>query len=416
MKILGVYLRAMAPFADQPLIFPSKSATDLAEVHFFVGQNGTGKTRLLSLLAAACGNPYELEYRSGGYSSTVLYSGERDGKPAINFARGPGMSDSSTTATVEKLMTDIARLPLSNPLKQTIGNPISYAAMAFRAVPDLEDQKISPMGQVSWGKAPTFLVFNHHQRESAQLCQALANLKVRVGIVAANPADRATKLVAAFDRAIKAITGEDLTITVEYKADELKLAVSWNGETMLLRQLPDGLRSIIGWLASCICKLDVLYQDSPEPLSKSIILLLDEPDAHLHPAWQRKLIPAIQQMLPNAQIFIATHSPFVISSVNEGWIHVFNFGDDRKVRISAPKECPKGDTYIDVVEDVLGIHERFDVETEGALAKFRALRDVIRKNPIDSDITALNELAQWLAKRGETLRLMMGRELAQLEL
>ncbi len=143
-------------------------------------------------------------------------------------------------------------------------------------------------------------------------------------------------------------------------------------------------------------------------------MLLDEPDAYLHPAWQRKLIPTVQRLLPNAQIFVATHSPFVISSVNAGWIYVFEADAGGKVTIKPPIACSQGDSYIDVVEDVLGITERFDPETEGLLRDFRLKRDAVKRQPTEISLTELQALAEQIAKRSDTLRFMMGREMAQL--
>lgn len=43
------------------------------------------------------------------------------------------------------------------------------------------------------------------------------------------------------------------------------------------------------------------------------IFLTDEPELSLHIAWQRKIIPAIKKLNPNAQVIAATHSPEVAS-------------------------------------------------------------------------------------------------------
>jgi predicted ATPase len=72
MRFAGVYLRDFEPFAEQAVEFPEKPQPGLAEVHFFVGENGTGKTRILSLLAAACGNSAELKFRTSKTSSTAI--------------------------------------------------------------------------------------------------------------------------------------------------------------------------------------------------------------------------------------------------------------------------------------------------------------------------------------------------------
>jgi hypothetical protein len=286
--------------------------------------------------------------------------------------------------------------------------------MAFRSVPSLEDQKIAPMGAVQWTPTPTFLKFTHHSNESGQLCQALANLKVRVGIVSSDPKDRAVRMIQAFDKAIQSITANNLVLTVGYVGKEFRLKVSWNGKETQLNHLPDGLRSIVGWLASVICKLDALLPDVESPLEQPIILLLDEPDAHLHPAWQRKLIPAVQRLLPKAQIFVATHSPFVISSVNAGWIYILEADPAGKVTIKPPMPCSQGDSYIDLVENILGVKERFDPETEDRLCEFRTRRDALKREPTEEAVNELQAIAETIAARSETLKFMMGREMAQL--
>src|SRR5688572_21039276 len=50
------------PFGQFHIAFPEveNKPDDAAEVHLFTGVNGSGKTRLLALLAAALGNPQAL--------------------------------------------------------------------------------------------------------------------------------------------------------------------------------------------------------------------------------------------------------------------------------------------------------------------------------------------------------------------
>lgn len=57
--------------------------------------------------------------------------------------------------------------------------------------------------------------------------------------------------------------------------------------------------------------LTVLVQDN-----KPSIIFMDEPEISLHFDWQKKLIQYIQEINPNSQIILATHSPAVIM---EGW-------------------------------------------------------------------------------------------------
>jgi hypothetical protein len=67
-------------------------------------------------------------------------------------------------------------------------------------------------------------------------------------------------------------------------------------------------------VASC-----ALRGDNP---SKEIIFLIDEIEAHLHPQWQRRIVPALLDVMEaltgsgeaNVQLIAATHSPMVLAS------------------------------------------------------------------------------------------------------
>jgi len=207
------------------------------------------------------------------------------------------------------------------------------------------------------------------------------------------------------------VTGRPFSFQVVPQPD-VHLVARWGGTMMKLAVLPDGLRSIIASLVACIAKLESQFPDHPDPVEIPLILLLDEPESHLHPAWQRQLIPAYQQLFPNAQIFVVTHSPFVISSVNSGWIHVLRIDKKGIVKADEPVPCSKGDSYIDAVEDVLGLTQWYDPETESLLEEFRSLR----KEVIDGS-SSFNELetkAAAIGSRSESLQGMMARELHQL--
>ncbi len=242
-------------------------------------------------------------------------------------------------------------------------------------------------------------------------------MKIRTGMHLANDPnskpDRVTRMASRLEAAVTRITGRPFGFVVEQEGNEVRLKVVWGGVRMHLRQLPDGLRSIIGWLASCVAKADLALPKSEDPLDVALILVLDEPETHLHPAWQRQVLPALMALLPNAQIFVATHSPFVVSSVNCGWIYIFKADADGSVKIAPPTPCSKGDSYIDAVEDTLGLKEWYDPETEGMLERFRELRETAIKTGATTDVDSMRSLAAAIAGRSQTLEAMMGRELAQ---
>ena len=103
----------------------------------------------------------------------------------------------------------------------------------------------------------------------------------------------------------------------------------------------------------------------------------------------------------------------MIASVNDGWIHILRANAEGLVTADPPRPCSKGDSWLDAVEDVLGLKERYDPETETLLAQFRTQRDDVRTEGGDYD--QLLTLAKSIAERSDALNDIMGREMWQLD-
>ena len=48
------------------------------------------------------------------------------------------------------------------------------------------------------------------------------------------------------------------------------------------------------------------------------VVFIDELEAHLHPRWQQAFIPLLKQFFPATTFYIATHSPLIVSTTDEG--------------------------------------------------------------------------------------------------
>lgn len=92
------------------------------------------------------------------------------------------------------------------------------------------------------------------------------------------------------------------------------------------------LAYLIVWAWTEHIVASILARNSPQ---RRIVVLVDEMEAHLHPRWQRAVLPAlmsIQEMLSSeleAQFIVATHSPLVMASSEE----VFNAETDSLVHL-----------------------------------------------------------------------------------
>lgn len=431
MRIEALAVQDFPPFADAELIFPAKpEGSKLAEVQILTGQNGTGKTRLLSILAAALGNDSELKQRINGLgcrASVVARIGERCSGWGIeaNWVLPDQYPNEFLKLLLNSNSLNLRMLyPFLDGVFGSEANKVHHkipdsAAMSFRGIAQVSDAKLTAMKPVKIENPQTLLWFDKTLSEDNQIGQSLVNIKLgaaleRLSNEEGESVSRYSLLSQRLENAVSEITGRRFRFSVTPNP-EISLKVIWGGVPMKFNQMPDGLRCIIGWLAGCIAKLDALFSEHPDPFSIPLFLLLDEPEGHLHPAWQRKLLPAVQSLFPNGQFFVATHSPFVISSVNEGWIHVLRADEaSGKVTFDEPRPCSKGDSYIEIVQEILGVSEWYDPESEKLLSQFRCLKDDVLAGAWEKE-DELTSLAHGIAQRSETLADLVGGEMRQFE-
>ena len=60
---------------------------------------------------------------------------------------------------------------------------------------------------------------------------------------------------------------------------------------------------------------------------QSIVVTMDEPENHLHPSMQRSLMRRLMNAFPHVQFIVATHSPFIVSSVRDSNVYALRFRD-----------------------------------------------------------------------------------------
>ena len=74
------------------------------------------------------------------------------------------------------------------------------------------------------------------------------------------------------------------------------------------------------------------------------VVTIDEPENHLHPSMQRTLIRRLLKTFPKAQFIIATHSPFMVSSVSESNIYVLRYVNTETDEILSGEQISAAET------------------------------------------------------------------------
>ncbi len=76
-----------------------------------------------------------------------------------------------------------------------------------------------------------------------------------------------------------------------------------------LELLSNGYQQTVAWVGDLLYHITRTFGDYKNPLAARGVLLIDEADLHLHPAWQRQLYQFLQKGLPQMQVIATTYSP-----------------------------------------------------------------------------------------------------------
>ena len=115
-------------------------------------------------------------------------------------------------------------------------------------------------------------------------------------------------------------------------------------------QLSQGMDSIIAWVGTLLQRMYDIHRDSDDPAAEGAFVLIDELDAHLHPAWQRLVPKLTRAHFPNVQFLSTSHSPLIVGNLEPGELfvssrepRVFPDGTDRLVAtIEVAEVDPQG--------------------------------------------------------------------------
>ena len=151
-----------------------------------------------------------------------------------------------------------------------------------------------------------------------------------------------------------------------------------------------GTAGTLLWIRWLALKMFHHYGFAEDWSQQPAILLIDEIENHLHPTWQRRVIPALQKHFPKLQIFATTHSPFVVAGLKKGQVHLLQRDADGVVTATTNERDVIGWTADEILQTLMGVDEPTDQLTIARAARLRELRGQETLTPEEE--TELNEL------------------------
>ncbi len=103
-----------------------------------------------------------------------------------------------------------------------------------------------------------------------------------------------------------------------------------------LDQLSDGEKGLLALVGDLARRLALANPNAEDPLQGDGIVLIDEIELHLHPAWQRSVLNNLQRTFPGCQFIVTTHSPTVLSEIAPECVHLLRDTPERGVIAEHP--------------------------------------------------------------------------------
>ena len=113
---------------------------------------------------------------------------------------------------------------------------------------------------------------------------------------------------------------ENQTIELVYKPMEYNYKISLDGQEFDLNQMADGFSAFFCIVSEIMEKMD-FYTDYQCDYTLPCIAFIDELETHMHISMQKTALGFLTEMFPNVQFIVTTHSPFVISSIENAVVY-----------------------------------------------------------------------------------------------
>lgn len=163
--------------------------------------------------------------------------------------------------------------------------------------------------------------------------------------------------------------------------------------TLAFDQMSSGERSLLGIVTNLAISLidsNPTYLEDSTPLKEGYgVVLIDEVGVHLHPSWQRKIMPKLIELFPNIQFIVTTHSPFLLGEIPSKHIRLITNGEVQSV----------DETYGREVDDIVAI--AMGIPAGKFSHKVSKISRSIAEGNLDQSEAMIDELIKKIDHEGE---------------
>ena len=160
------------------------------------------------------------------------------------------------------------------------------------------------------------------------------------------------------DRQLEAVRGALACFMPDFanltvRRNPLRMEVEKLGKRLSVSQLSDGEKCMIALIGDLARRLAIANPTLDDPLQGQGVVLIDEVDLHLHPKWQRLMVPKLLEVFGQCQFILSTHSAHVITHVQPDCLYLLRQSEQGLVT-EHPLES-FGMSAERVLEDLMGL-------------------------------------------------------------
>jgi predicted ATP-binding protein involved in virulence len=177
-----------------------------------------------------------------------------------------------------------------------------------------------------------------------------------------------------FEKSLKDLfETKDLTLVFDRQNYNFNIQIP-NREPFTLAGLSDGYSAVITILTELILRMEA---NGNRNYDQQGIVLIDEIETHLHVALQKKVLPFLCNFFPNIQFIVTTHSPFVLSSIDNAVICDLETREVINADLSGYSYSALVESYFDV--------DKYSEEVKKKVAEFECLSEKDSLNDDEQD-------------------------------
>ena len=181
-----------------------------------------------------------------------------------------------------------------------------------------------------------------------------------------------------FEKALRILMNDD-SVSLKYDYKKYNFLIQQDKHNPVnFNQLSHGYASVFRIFADLLMRMEQNWVSTNQlsEYNKEGVVLIDELETHLHLEMQKKVLPSLTTLFPRLQFIISTHSPFVLSSIEN--VVIYDLENRTLVR------QPKGLTdipYEGIVEGYFGA----DTLSDKLRQKYERFKELVKKEKLNDD-------------------------------